>query len=381
MTPIRRNKDKQKMESDDKTEIRPAGQRVVLSRRISMLVSPYKTLDNFQSLFKVSRTTFSYICSIVKEFMMSRDTNSMFLDGKSMSLNDQVAIALTRLSSVDPTSNITSFFGTNYLTVLDITSRFVDALKVAGVHHITWPPDMALVKSSFERSGGLPNCCGAIKTTHLKMYPPASERRAKPCLDRENNHSMLLQVIVDPTMRFIDLVVGWPGNMTNDRVLKKSTFFKLTQKGERLNGNKIELSDGTKVGEYIVGGSSFQLLPWLITPYQNEDLTGDQIEFNKKHLETRLFANRALKKLKDVWAGVDGGMWQPDMDKLPVIVLGCCILHNILIEMEGDGVSDVSMMSGDHDPGYSPEKSAVVHGGGAVIRDKLCLHLAGKLVA
>lgn len=159
-----------------------------------VLVSPYKTLDNFQSLFKVSRTTFSYICSIVKEFMMSRDTNSMFLDGKSMSLNDQVAIALTRLSTVDPTSNIASFFGTNYLTVVDITLRFVDALEVSGAHHITWPPDMAPVKSSFERSGGLPNCCGAIETTHLKMYPPASERRAKLCLDREKNHSMLLQV-------------------------------------------------------------------------------------------------------------------------------------------------------------------------------------------
>ncbi|KAI3788113.1 hypothetical protein L2E82_00778 [Cichorium intybus] len=277
MAPIRGNKGKQKMELDDKTETRPTSQRIVLSRKISILVSPTKAFDNF-------------------------------------------------------------------------------------------------------RSGGLPNCCGAIETTHLKKYPSVSECRAKVWLDRENNHSMILQVIVDSTMRFIDVVTGWPGHMTNENVLKRSTIFDLAQKGERLNGNEIELSDGTKVGEYLVGGSGFQLLPWLITPYQNEELTEDQIEFNKKHLATRLVANRALKKLKDIWAVVDGGMWRPDRHKLPRIVFACCILHNILIDMEGDGVSDVSRMSGNHDPGYLPEKCAVVDGGAADVRDKLCLHLAGKLV-
>ncbi|KAI3667641.1 hypothetical protein L6452_42710 [Arctium lappa] len=57
MAPIRRNKGKEKMEINDKIECRPFGessgdQRVVFNKRLSVLVSPSKYVDHFQSLFK-----------------------------------------------------------------------------------------------------------------------------------------------------------------------------------------------------------------------------------------------------------------------------------------------------------------------------------------
>ncbi|KAK9057643.1 hypothetical protein SSX86_022479 [Deinandra increscens subsp. villosa] len=311
-------------------------------------------------------------------------TTFTFSDGKPMSLNDQVAISLTRLGSADSTINLATLFETNDLTVDAVTWQFVEALEARGAHHVSWPLDIAQTKLRFESIGGMPNCCGAIETTHMKMYFHESEGEKDAWLDSKNNNSMKLQVIVDPAMRFLDVVSGFPGRMSKDIILHESEFFNLAQTGEILTGNEVELPGGTKIPEYLVGDSGFRLLPWLITPYHDDGkLTENQTEYNKKHLATRVVAGCALKKLKGVWAVIEGGMWRPDRHKLPRIIFACCILHNIQIDMEGDGVSNESnefMNSFDHDPGYPPEKSTLPDDENAlVVRDKLCLYLEGML--
>ncbi|XP_022025356.1 protein ALP1-like [Helianthus annuus] len=150
----------------------------------------------------------------------------------------------------------------------------------------------------FEKLSGMPNCCGVIETTHLKMHLHKSEGETGVWLDKSNNNSMKLQVIVDPTMRFVDVVSGFPGRMTKNGVLHQSEMLRLAQKGEKLNGNRGELSKRTTIPEYVVGESGFRILPWLTTPYHDAGLNEDQTEFNKRHLATRLVSSRALKKLQ-----------------------------------------------------------------------------------
>lgn len=84
---------------------------------------------------------------------------------------------------------------------------------------------------------------------------------------------MILQAIVDPDLRFRNIVTGWPGKMNDYSVLQSSSFFTLCQKGEKLNGKKIHLSKETELTEYIIGDSGFPLLPWLVTPYQVKELS------------------------------------------------------------------------------------------------------------
>ncbi|KAF5755052.1 putative harbinger transposase-derived nuclease domain-containing protein [Helianthus annuus] len=99
-------------------------------------------------------------------------------------------------------------------------------------------------------------------------------------------------------MRFVDVVSGFPGRMTKNGVLHQSEMLRLAQKGEKLNGNRGELSKRTTIPEYVVGESGFRILPWLTTPYHDAGLNEDQTEFNKRHLATRLVSSRALKKLQ-----------------------------------------------------------------------------------
>ncbi|BFG24101.1 hypothetical protein CerSpe_103750 [Prunus speciosa] len=84
-------------------------------------------------------------------------------------------------------------------------------------------------------------------------------------------------------MRFLDIVTGWPGGMTVSRLLKCSGFFKLCEGGQRLNENVRTLSGGVEIREYLVGGIGYPLLPWLITPYERNGLTGSISVFNAAH--------------------------------------------------------------------------------------------------
>lgn len=345
-----------------------------------MDLSPSKGLDTFQLIFKMSRKTFEYICSLAREHMMVK-THFAFTNGKPMSLYDQVALALRRLSSGSSLISIGDSFGTHHSTVSQVTWRFVEAIEEKGLQHLRWPStekQLTDIKSKFEKIQGLPNCCGAIDTTHIVMLLSTSELTGDVWLDRKENHSMLLQAIVDPDLRFLDIVTGLPGKMSENSVLRSSNFFRLCEKGERLNGNKAKIpAEEAELQEYIVGDAGFPSLPWLLTPHRESELSESKLDFNRRISATRVVAQRALARLKDVWKMIQGVMWRPDKHKLPRFILVCCILHNIVIDME-DEVLDQLPLSHHHDPGYSQEFCESVDKTGSVLRDKLSLYLSGR---
>jgi len=340
-----------------------------------------KGLNRFETVFKISRKTFNYICSLVREDLMAKTSHFTFTDGKVLSVDDQVAVALRRLSSGDSLLNVGVAFGMNHSTVSQVTWRFVEAMEERGFHHLQWPKseeELEAIKSKFEKIRGLPNCCGVIDTTHIMMCLPTMEPGNKVWLDHAKNHSMVLQAIVDPEMRFRDIVTGWPGSMDDFLVLCNSGFFKLCEKGARLNGKKIELSEGSEVREYVIGDGAFPLLPWLLSPYQGKELSESRAEFNRRHSATRMVAQRALARLKEMWKIVQGEMWRPDKHRLPRIILVCCLLHNIIIDLE-DEVRDEMPLSHHHDASYKQQFCGFVDKEGIVMRDKLSQYLSGRL--
>lgn len=340
-----------------------------------------KGVDKFQSTFKISRKTFNYICSLVKDHMMAKSRNFTTTNGKPVSFHEQVAIAIRRLGSGQSLNAIGDSFGLHHNIVSQMTWRFVEAMEESALHHLEWPneTEMTDIKSKFEKmQGGLPNCCGVIDSTHITMFLPTSDPDSKVWLDHEKKYSMVLQATVDPSMKFRDIITGWPGKMEDWLVFQSSTFYKLCDNGDRLNGKKLNLSEGLDIREYIVGDSGFPLLPYLVTPYEGKELPEPKAEFNRRHNATRLVAQRAFARLKEMWKIIHGVMWRPDKHKLPRIILVCCLLHNIVIDME-DEFQDELPLSYDHDEGYKQRKCGSMDAEGVDLRDKLSLYLSGKL--
>ncbi|KAK9070121.1 hypothetical protein SSX86_010521 [Deinandra increscens subsp. villosa] len=334
---------------------------------------PQDEEEGFKYFFRVSKKTFEYICSLVRENLISRPPSGLInIEGRLLSVEKQVAIALRRLASGDSQVSVGASFGVGQSTVSQVTWRFIEAMEERGRHHLKWPDhdNLQKIKSEFEKSFNLPNCCGAIDATHIVMTLPAVQTSDDWC-DQVKNYSMLVQGIVDDKSRFLDIVTGWPGGMTIPKLLKFSGFYKLCESGERLNGHPISLPNQSEIREYIVGGANYPLLPWLITP-QNE--TDDMSDLNMAHEAARSLAVRAFSQLKGSWRILNKVMWRPDKKKLPSIIVVCCLLHNIIIDC-GDCIKPDVSLSCHHDLGYVEQLCKQVDPVGRKMRDNLAAHL------
>ncbi|GFP92331.1 putative nuclease harbi1 [Phtheirospermum japonicum] len=328
--------------------------------------------EGFKHFFRVSKQTFSYICSLVREDLISRPPSGLInIEGRLLSVEKQVAIALRRLASGESQVSVGASFGVGQSTVSQVTWRFIEAMEERARHHLKWPDPARIrrVKSGFESSFGLPNCCGAIDATHIVMTLPAVQTSDDWC-DQENNYSMFVQGVVDSEARFLDVVTGWPGGMPISRLLKFSGFYKLCEGGARLTGNV----NGDEIREYIVGGVSYPLLPWLVTPFGGDGRSDfDQVVENA----IRSTAVEAFSKLKGGWRILNKVMWRPDKRKLPSIVLVCCLLHNIIIDC-GDRLGpDVGLLT-HHDSEYKGHICKQVDEVGVTMRERLAKHLLSR---
>lgn len=330
--------------------------------------------STFRWIFKISTKSFDYIAGLVRDEMKEA------IDPKDQPLSPDalVAVAIRRLGSGDSLKSVGELFGIEKSTVSKTTSEFLKAMYAKGIdHHLRWPSteaEMKEVKSKFEKIQGLPNCCGAIDTTHILRSRPA--RESEIWCDKRDKYSMVLQAVVDPDLRIRDISTGWPGAMTDSSTLQSSSFYRVCQEGARLNGEKKELSQGNELREYIVGDAGYPLLPWLLTPYKGRKLSKSQVEYNKRHCETRLVAARALMRLKDMWKIIQGTVLRPQDDQFPTLVSVCCVLHNILIDLN-DEVLEKMPSGHDHDPGYKQQTCRdVVDQDASVMRDHLALYLS-----
>ncbi|VAI53673.1 unnamed protein product [Triticum turgidum subsp. durum] len=284
--------------------------------------------QRFEFVFKMTRKTFSYICSLVMGPSM-KDMTSL-IDGRVLSLQDRVVVALRRLQSSEPTETIGSSVGVSKSTVLLVTERFIDAVWEQADHHSSWPysSEMDKIKSMFGKIHNMHNCCGVICTTHIPFGPN---------WDHEKIESTRMQVIVDPEMRFRNIWLGPAGSMNRLGLLQDSEFFKECEKGGWLNGSKLKVAlDGSEVGEYIIGDAGYPLLPWLLTPYPEKDLSDSKAEFNRRHFSAATCARKALARFKDTWKYLQSAMPCPVNLDAGKTVYACCTLHNIVIEMEDD---------------------------------------------
>ncbi|GKU86523.1 hypothetical protein SLEP1_g1035 [Rubroshorea leprosula] len=131
---------------------------------------PSNEEEGFKYFFRVSKKTFSYICSLVREDLISRPPSGLInIEGRK-----QVVIALRSLASGDSQVSVGAAFGVGQSTVSQVTWRFIEALEECSKHHPKWPDSnrMEEIKSKFEELFGLPNCCGALDTTHIVMTLP-----------------------------------------------------------------------------------------------------------------------------------------------------------------------------------------------------------------
>lgn len=275
--------------------------------------------DEFRKAFKMGKDTFELICTeltaaVAKENTMLRD---------AVPVRQRVAVCIWRLATGESLRLVSKRFGLGISTchklVLEVCSAIKDVLMPK---YLQWPNDdsMRAISNEFESLSGIPNVIGSMYTTHIPIIAPKvnvaayfnkrhTDRKQKTC------YSVTVQGVVDPRGVFTDVCIGWPGSMPDDQVLEKSALY------QRANGGLLK-------GVWIVGGSGYPLMDWVLVPYTQPHLTWTQHAFNEKIGDVQKVSKDAFARLKARWSCLQKRT-EMKLQDLPVVLGACCVLHNI----------------------------------------------------
>ncbi|KAF9662826.1 hypothetical protein SADUNF_Sadunf18G0094600 [Salix dunnii] len=214
----------------------------------------------------------------------------------------------------------------------------------------------------------LPNCCGALGFGKFGVDGEIFGR----------NGSILVQALVDSEGRFLDISAGWPSSMEPVAIFRQTRLYlgvEDTRESELLKGPTYRLSDGCSIPQYVMGDSCFPLLPWLLTPYSEQNSFGSaEREFNVAHSRAMELVSTAFGRVKARWQLLARKWKEDSLEFFPFVIVMGCVLHNFLIKW-GEPLPEESA------GGCLKEEELLVFEGegdetGQTIRDALAQHLS-----
>ncbi|KAJ3694106.1 hypothetical protein LUZ60_009586 [Juncus effusus] len=287
--------------------------------------SPDFPEHEFKRAFRMSRPTFEYLCEELGSAVAKEDT----MLRAAIPVRQRVAVCVWRLATGEPLRLVSKRFGLGISTCHKLVLEVCAAIKLLLMPKLVQLPDqtsLQVISQKFEYVSGIPNIVGAMHTTHIPIIAPKVEVAAyynKRHTERnqKTSYSMTMQGVVDPNGVFTDVCIGLPGSMTDDQILEKSTIFQL--------GNGGLFRD-----RWVVGGTSYPLMDWLLVPYTHQNLTWTQHAFNEKTGEVAKIARDAFARLKGRWTCLQKRT-EGKLQDLPNVLGACVVLHNIC-EMRGE---------------------------------------------
>lgn len=274
---------------------------------------------DFQREFRMSRATFDLLCDELGSAVAKEDTTLR----AAIPVRQRVAVAVWRLATGEPLRLVSKRFGLGISTCHKLVLEVCSAIRtVLMPKFLDWPNPSAAsaIAAQFEAMSGVPDVIGAVYTTHIPIIAPKSNvaayfNRRHTERNQKTSYSVTVQGVVDDNGIFTDICIGWPGSMTDDKVLENSLLY---QRGV----------SGLLNDTWIIGGAGFPLMDWMLVPYTHQNLTWTQHTFNEKVGEVRDVAKRAFARLKGRW-GCLQKRTEMKLQDLPVLLGACCVLHNI----------------------------------------------------
>lgn len=287
--------------------------------------SPDMPEAEFKRAFRMSRATFEFLCKELGSAVQKEDT----MLRAAIPVDKRVAVCIWRLATGEPLRVVSKRFGLGISTCHKLVLEVCTAIKsLLMPKTVQWPDQTTsqAIAESFEYISGIPNIIGSMHTTHIPIIAPKVEVAAyynKRHTERnqKTSYSVTIQGVMNPNGVFTDVCIGWPGSMPDDQVLEKSALY------QRGNAGLLQ-------NHWIVGGSGFPLMDWLLVPYTHQNLTWTQHAFNEKVGEVTRVARDAFARLKGRWTCLQKRT-EGKLADLPMVLGACVVLHNIC-EMRGE---------------------------------------------
>ncbi|KAM8702608.1 hypothetical protein ACLKA7_001944 [Drosophila subpalustris] len=162
---------------------------------------------------------------------------------------------------------------------------------------------------------------------HIEIDPPAAE-----AVDHHNYKgwsSVVLFAMVDYRYRFQYVDIGAPGRCNDSYIFQSSSLSKMLNPCPLLDSKSRKIC-GVDVPVLLIGDSAFRFSRNLMKPYSySTDQTIKRKTFNYNLSKSRRVVENAFGHVKARFRRVGMGL-HSHPKKNAVIIMACCVLHNIL---------------------------------------------------
>lgn len=185
----------------------------------------------------------------------------------------------------------------------------------------------------FYHKWGFPNCFGAIDGRHIRVKAPPNS--GSMYYNYKQYFSFILQGVADANYRFVCIDVGAFGKQSDGGVFDASRLHFLIENGD-FNLPPPAVLPGTdcEAPFVLIGDEAYPLKEYMLRPFPKNNLPPENVLFNKRLSRARNTIECAFGLLSSKWRIMAKAI-ETKLETAKVITKCACLLHNIVIDMDG----------------------------------------------
>ena len=295
----------------------------------------YNDIVRFKSFIRISPDMFDDIVRRVRPKIERRHTRLR----EAISVEQRVAIAL-RFAATGETYRALEFhFRVSHSLISSIIPEVMLAIyEVYKDEYIKCPTTAdgwKDVAKGFYEKWQFPHTIGCLDGKHVRITKPP--KSGSLSYNYKGFYSFVLMALVDSGYKFIYINIGQPGSSSDGGIFNNSSLCSAITNGTAGLPNPEPLpNDDHPLGYHIIGDDAFALRPWLMKPFACKKLGKKMQIFNYRLSRARRVVENAFGIMAARFRCLLSPL-QMDEKRAQYIILGCCILHNMLCERNEPG--------------------------------------------
>ncbi|XP_063216866.1 uncharacterized protein LOC134527843 [Bacillus rossius redtenbacheri] len=218
--------------------------------------------------------------------------------------------------------------------VKETSKAILDKLQAA---HMTFPStdqEIESIKQRFWERWRFPNCVGCVDSKHVRIRNP--RHSGSMFRNYKQYFSIVLQGVAGPDYKFIAVDVGGYGKESDGGIFSHSILSEKLEKGG-LGSQLFVALPGTniKVPHVILGDEAYPLKTYLMRPFPGYNLDPAKRLFNRRLSKVRQVIECTFGIISSKWRLLQKSI-EVEPDFVDTIVQCICLLHNIVIDKEGE---------------------------------------------
>jgi len=201
------------------------------------------------------------------------------------------------------------------------------------------------IAAQFSNQWNFANCIGALDGKHIQIFPPPNS--GSLFYNYKHFSSIVLLGLVDAGYKFLYVDIGSYGRISDGGVFSSCSL------STALETNVLHIPSDLKLPgsdittpAVIVADDAFPLKTFLMKPYGSKNLTQQQRIYNYRLSRARRVVENAFGILSSRFR-VFGKAIALAPDKVQIIVMAACCLHNFLMR---NAISAAQYLPDDENP-------------------------------